>query len=68
MQRTGGHPPTHSIPVPTFFSPPPIFARAYSYINSYNQDIRFDNIYITRYFRQIDARRRKQVGAVEIVR
>ncbi|XP_054829231.1 E3 ubiquitin-protein ligase DCST1 [Eublepharis macularius] len=37
-----------------------VFASAYSYTNSYNQDVRFDNIYITRYFRQIDARRRKQ--------
>nr|XP_056708520.1 E3 ubiquitin-protein ligase DCST1 [Euleptes europaea] len=37
-----------------------IFASAHSYTNSYNQDVRFDNIYITRYFRQIDARRRKQ--------
>ncbi|XP_053133456.1 E3 ubiquitin-protein ligase DCST1 isoform X3 [Hemicordylus capensis] len=27
---------------------------------SYNQDIRFDNLYISRYFRLIDARRRKQ--------
>ncbi|XP_061461947.1 E3 ubiquitin-protein ligase DCST1 [Rhineura floridana] len=37
-----------------------VFASAYSYTNSYNQDIRFDNLYISRYFRQIDARRRKQ--------
>ncbi|XP_053133455.1 E3 ubiquitin-protein ligase DCST1 isoform X2 [Hemicordylus capensis] len=37
-----------------------IFASAYSYTNSYNQDIRFDNLYISRYFRLIDARRRKQ--------
>ncbi|XP_048338801.1 E3 ubiquitin-protein ligase DCST1 isoform X2 [Sphaerodactylus townsendi] len=37
-----------------------IFASAHSYTNSFNQDVRFDNIYITRYFRQIDARRRKQ--------
>ncbi|XP_042295667.1 E3 ubiquitin-protein ligase DCST1 isoform X2 [Sceloporus undulatus] len=37
-----------------------IFASAFSYTNSYNQDIRFDNLYISRYFRQIDARRRKQ--------
>ncbi|XP_060109121.1 E3 ubiquitin-protein ligase DCST1 [Heteronotia binoei] len=37
-----------------------VFASAHSYTNSYNQDVRFDNIYITRYFRQIDARRRKQ--------
>ncbi|XP_062821045.1 E3 ubiquitin-protein ligase DCST1 [Anolis carolinensis] len=37
-----------------------IFASAFSYTNSYNQDIRFDNIYVSRYFRLIDARRRKQ--------
>ncbi|XP_026572098.1 E3 ubiquitin-protein ligase DCST1 [Pseudonaja textilis] len=37
-----------------------VFASAYSYTNKYNQDIRFDNLYISRYFRQIDARRRKQ--------
>ncbi|XP_034954771.2 E3 ubiquitin-protein ligase DCST1 [Zootoca vivipara] len=37
-----------------------VFASAFSYTNSYTQDIRFDNIYISRYFRQIDARRRKQ--------
>ncbi|XP_063173269.1 E3 ubiquitin-protein ligase DCST1 [Candoia aspera] len=37
-----------------------VFASAYSYTNNYNQDIRFDNLYISRYFRQIDARRRKQ--------
>uniref|UniRef100_A0A8D2KWZ5 DC-STAMP domain containing 1 n=1 Tax=Varanus komodoensis TaxID=61221 RepID=A0A8D2KWZ5_VARKO len=40
-----------------------IFASAFSYTNRYNQDIRFDNLYISRYFRQIDARRRKQVGS-----
>ncbi|CAI5798314.1 E3 ubiquitin-protein ligase DCST1 [Podarcis lilfordi] len=37
-----------------------VFASAFSYTNSYTQDIRFDNLYISRYFRQIDARRRKQ--------
>ncbi|XP_007436354.1 E3 ubiquitin-protein ligase DCST1 [Python bivittatus] len=37
-----------------------VFASAYSYTNKYNEDIRFDNLYISRYFRQIDARRRKQ--------
>ncbi|XP_063002333.1 E3 ubiquitin-protein ligase DCST1 [Elgaria multicarinata webbii] len=37
-----------------------VFASAFSYTNRYNQDIRFDNLYISRYFRQIDARRRKQ--------
>ncbi|XP_070622886.1 E3 ubiquitin-protein ligase DCST1 isoform X2 [Erythrolamprus reginae] len=37
-----------------------VFASAYSYTNKYNQDIRFDNLYLSRYFRQIDARRQKQ--------
>ncbi|KAJ6656984.1 hypothetical protein lerEdw1_002985 [Lerista edwardsae] len=37
-----------------------VFASAYSYTNSYTQDIRFDNVYISRYFRLIDARRWKQ--------
>ncbi|XP_070806369.1 E3 ubiquitin-protein ligase DCST1 [Pituophis catenifer annectens] len=37
-----------------------VFASAYSYTNKYNEDIRFDNLYVSRYFRQIDARRRKQ--------
>lgn len=40
---------------------PPAFARAFSYTKRYCQDICFDNLYITTYFRQIDARRRKQV-------
>ncbi|KAG8442948.1 hypothetical protein GDO86_011676 [Hymenochirus boettgeri] len=35
------------------------FLSAFGYINKYNSDIRHDNLYITRYFRQIDARRRK---------
>ncbi|XP_067169208.1 E3 ubiquitin-protein ligase DCST1 [Apteryx mantelli] len=37
-----------------------VFISAFSYTKRYNQDISFDNIYITTYFRQIDARRRKQ--------
>ncbi|XP_077012436.1 E3 ubiquitin-protein ligase DCST1 isoform X2 [Tamandua tetradactyla] len=32
---------------------------AFSYTDSYNRDIRFDNIYISTYFSQIDERRRK---------
>ncbi|XP_038624420.1 E3 ubiquitin-protein ligase DCST1 [Tachyglossus aculeatus] len=36
-----------------------VFCASFSYTNSYNGDIRFDNIYITTYFRQIDARRRR---------
>ncbi|XP_069861021.1 E3 ubiquitin-protein ligase DCST1-like isoform X4 [Dipodomys merriami] len=32
---------------------------SFSYIDSYNQDIRFDNIYISTYFYQIDERRKK---------
>ncbi|XP_068271216.1 E3 ubiquitin-protein ligase DCST1 [Nyctibius grandis] len=37
-----------------------VFISAFSYTKSYCRDIRFDNLYITTYFRQIDARRRKQ--------
>uniref|UniRef100_A0A8C8RHV0 DC-STAMP domain containing 1 n=1 Tax=Pelusios castaneus TaxID=367368 RepID=A0A8C8RHV0_9SAUR len=37
-----------------------IFISAFSYTNHYNHDIRFDNLYVTTYFRQIDARRRQQ--------
>ncbi|XP_030042736.1 E3 ubiquitin-protein ligase DCST1 [Microcaecilia unicolor] len=37
-----------------------LFCSAFSYANNYNADIRHDNIYITTYFRQIDARRKKQ--------
>ncbi|XP_029789322.1 E3 ubiquitin-protein ligase DCST1 [Suricata suricatta] len=33
--------------------------RSFSYVDSYNGDIRYDNIYISTYFRQIDERRRK---------
>ncbi|KAM9309175.1 E3 ubiquitin-protein ligase DCST1 [Pholidichthys leucotaenia] len=36
-----------------------IFTQAFSYLRGYRRDICFDNIYITAYFRQIDARRRK---------
>ncbi|KAK6466994.1 E3 ubiquitin-protein ligase DCST1 [Huso huso] len=36
-----------------------IFISAFGYSNKYNRDIRFDNIYINTYFRQIDARRKK---------
>lgn len=35
--------------------------RAFSYMDNYNWDIRFDNIYISTYFYQIDARRKKLV-------
>ncbi|CAM5123848.1 unnamed protein product [Natator depressus] len=37
-----------------------IFIAAFSYTNHYQQDIRFDNLYVTAYFRQLDARRWKQ--------
>ncbi|KAM6309486.1 E3 ubiquitin-protein ligase DCST1 [Podargus strigoides] len=37
-----------------------VFISAFSYTKRYCQDICFDNIYITTYFRQIDARRRQQ--------
>ncbi|XP_068778049.1 E3 ubiquitin-protein ligase DCST1 [Struthio camelus] len=37
-----------------------VFFSAFSYTKHYVQDISFDNLYITTYFRQIDARRRKQ--------
>ncbi|XP_075048440.1 E3 ubiquitin-protein ligase DCST1 isoform X2 [Mixophyes fleayi] len=36
-----------------------LFVSAYGYTNKYNSDILFDNNYVTTYFRQIDARRRK---------
>lgn len=39
----------------------PSLPRAFSYTKKYCQDICFDNLYITTYFRQIDARRKKQV-------
>ncbi|KAM9623288.1 E3 ubiquitin-protein ligase DCST1 isoform 2-T2 [Morphnus guianensis] len=37
-----------------------VFISAFSYTKKYCQDICFDNLYVTTYFRQIDARRRKQ--------
>ncbi|KAL2084562.1 hypothetical protein ACEWY4_020080 [Coilia grayii] len=36
-----------------------VFVNAFGYARQYCQDIRFDNIYITTYFRHIDARRKK---------
>ncbi|XP_031822551.1 E3 ubiquitin-protein ligase DCST1 [Sarcophilus harrisii] len=38
-----------------------VFQAAFSYTDNYCQDIRFDNIYISTYFHQID-RRRKKLG------
>ncbi|XP_009994562.1 PREDICTED: DC-STAMP domain-containing protein 1 [Chaetura pelagica] len=38
-----------------------VFLSAFSYTKRYCRDICFDNLYITTYFRQIDARRRKQL-------
>lgn len=35
--------------------------RSFSYTDSYNGDIRFDNVYISTYFCQIDERRKKLV-------
>lgn len=43
----------------TVCSPVP---RSFSYMDSYNHDIRFDNVYISTYFCQIDERRKKLVG------
>ncbi|XP_072249480.1 E3 ubiquitin-protein ligase DCST1 [Leuresthes tenuis] len=40
----------------TFIS---IFTQAFNYLRCYRRDICFDNVYITSYFRQIDARRRR---------
>ncbi|XP_005411619.1 PREDICTED: DC-STAMP domain-containing protein 1 isoform X2 [Chinchilla lanigera] len=36
-----------------------VLRASFSYMDSYNQDIRFDNIYISTYFCQIDERRKK---------
>ncbi|KAM6167299.1 E3 ubiquitin-protein ligase DCST1 [Erethizon dorsatum] len=36
-----------------------VLQASFSYTDSYNQDIRFDNIYISTYFCQIDERRKK---------
>ncbi|XP_016893533.1 E3 ubiquitin-protein ligase DCST1 isoform X2 [Cynoglossus semilaevis] len=41
----------------TFIS---IFSRAVSYDREYRKDIRFDNVYVTTHFRQIDARRKRE--------
>lgn len=41
--------------------------RSFSYMDSYNGDIRFDNIYISTYFCQIDERRRKLVSGPSCV-
>ncbi|GCB85681.1 hypothetical protein scyTo_0026337, partial [Scyliorhinus torazame] len=32
---------------------------SFLYTLTYNRDIRYDNVYVSTYFRQIDARRRK---------
>ncbi|XP_027641643.2 E3 ubiquitin-protein ligase DCST1 [Falco peregrinus] len=37
-----------------------VFISAFSYTRQYCKDISFDNVYISTYFRQIDARRKKQ--------
>lgn len=39
-----------------------LLCRAFGYLGQYKRDICFDNVYITTYFRQIDARRRKAVS------
>ncbi|XP_067832141.1 E3 ubiquitin-protein ligase DCST1 [Heptranchias perlo] len=36
-----------------------LFISAFLYTFSFNEDIRYDNVYVSTYFRQIDARRRK---------
>ncbi|XP_043117633.1 E3 ubiquitin-protein ligase DCST1 [Puntigrus tetrazona] len=36
-----------------------VFTSAFGYVHQCCRDIRFDNVYITTYFRQIDARRRR---------
>jgi len=36
--------------------------RAYKYYKKYTQDVKFDNIYITSYFKKIDARRKHKVS------
>ncbi|CAN9514461.1 unnamed protein product [Ophioblennius macclurei] len=40
----------------TFIS---VFLQAFLYLRKYKKDIRFDNVYVTTYFKQIDARRRR---------
>ncbi|KAG2468643.1 RAB5B protein, partial [Polypterus senegalus] len=45
-----------------------IFLSAFSYTNSYLEDLRFDNNYVSTYFREIDARRKKQmVSMLQII-
>ncbi|KAL7874212.1 hypothetical protein SRHO_G00051820 [Serrasalmus rhombeus] len=45
-----------------------IFTSAFGYAKQYTRDIRFDNVYITTYFRQIDTRRKRAiVGLVQVV-
>lgn len=39
--------------------------RCFSYMDSYNRDIRFDNIYISTYFCQIDERRKQLVRGAQ---
>lgn len=41
---------------------PVVFLRAVSYLVKYKKDVRFDNVYITSYFRRIDARRKSEVS------
>ncbi|XP_013883924.1 DC-STAMP domain-containing protein 1 [Austrofundulus limnaeus] len=36
-----------------------VFIQGFSYLRSYQRDICFDNVYVTSYFRKIDARRRR---------
>lgn len=63
-RRQGGRPgEPQQVPHPP--GPLPL-ARAFSYTKRYCQDICFDNLYVTTYFRQIDARRRKQVRGGEV--
>ncbi|XP_071326645.1 E3 ubiquitin-protein ligase DCST1 isoform X2 [Trachinotus anak] len=40
----------------TFFT---VFTQAFGYLRQFRRDVRFDNVYITTYFRQIDSRRRR---------
>ncbi|XP_041844616.1 E3 ubiquitin-protein ligase DCST1 isoform X2 [Melanotaenia boesemani] len=40
----------------TFIS---VFTQAFKYLRCYRRDICFDNVYVTSYFRKLDARRRK---------
>ncbi|CAB1422781.1 unnamed protein product [Pleuronectes platessa] len=37
-----------------------VFIRAFWYVRQYRRDVHFDNVYITTYFRKIDARRRRE--------